>query len=220
MGQLLAEVFVLGLVSGLDALAFIAVIVVSAQQRRNGTAFVTGWLLTLVVLSLAPAIFVHAAPDGDRTPIHRHLQAWLYLILGVVLIVLALRAWQVGRRDRDETEVPRWYQRLQRIGPRASFFTGLVLPSIPAAIAAGTATFQSRLSLVGQLAVLAFFIAVSSISVVPPVVVLHTRPSAEPALVRLNSWAYLRRHNITFVVLGVIGLGLIARSTFRLTHGW
>ena len=50
--------------------------------------------------------------------------------------------------------------------------------------------------------------------------VLHTRPSAEPALARLNNWAYLRRHNITFVVLGVIGVGLIARSTFRLTHGW
>jgi len=70
MGQLLAEVFVLGLVSGLDALAFIAVIVVSAQRRRNGTAFVTGWLLTLVggvpgaseVAAAPPALPAEAAP--------------------------------------------------------------------------------------------------------------------------------------------------------------
>src|SRR3954454_16678789 len=178
MGPLIAEVFVLALVSGLDALAFIAVVVVSAQRRRNGTMFVTGWLLTLVVLTMAPAIVVHGGSHRDHTPTHRHLKAWLYLILGVVLIALAVWTWLAGRRERSD-EVPKWYRRLQRVGPRASFLAGLVLPSIPAAIAAGTATFQSDLTSAAKSMVVVFFIAVSSISVVPPVVVLYAHPAAE-----------------------------------------
>jgi hypothetical protein len=219
MESLLAEVWILGLLSGLDPLAFIAVIVVSAQQRRNGLAFVSGWLLTLVVLCLAPVIFIHGHAERRGPPAHRHLKAWLFLILGVVLIVLALRAWQLGRRDRGD-EVPKWYRRLQRVGPRSSFFAGLVLPSIPAAIAAGAAAFHTNLSLAGQLLALLVFLVVSSLNVVVPVAVLYLKPSAAPALARMNSWAFLRRHSITFVVLGLIGLGLIARSMFRLIHGF
>jgi hypothetical protein len=219
MDSLLAEVWVLALLSGLDPLAFIAVIVVSAQRKRNGVAFVSGWLLTLTVLCLAPAIFVHGHAEHRGAPAHRHLKAWLFLVLGVVLIVLALRAWQLGRQDRGD-EVPRWYRRIQRVGPRSSFFAGLVLPSIPAAIAAGAAAFHTNLSVIAQLLALLVFIVLSSLNVAVPVAVLYLKPTAEPALARMNNWAFLRRHSITFVVLGLIGVGLIARSAYRLIHGF
>ncbi|MFT3854267.1 MAG: GAP family protein [Ilumatobacteraceae bacterium] len=219
MGPLLAEVAVLGLLSGLDPLGFIAVVVVSAQDKRNGVAFCAGWLLTLAALALAPGLVFHGHVTRHHArATHRHLLAWLFLVVGVALVGLAIHAWRLSRRQQGD-EVPRWYRRLQRVGPKTSFVTGLVLPSFPAALAAGTAVFHSDRRLTAQLLVIVVFLACSSINVIPPTVVLEVRPGAAPALSRLNNWAYLRRHTITFVVLGAIGVFLIARSVFRLTHG-
>ena len=75
MIQLFAEVGVLGLVSGLDPLALIAVLVVSAQNRRNGAAFAAGWILVLTALSLAPATVLHGHERGGPNVTHRHLRA-------------------------------------------------------------------------------------------------------------------------------------------------
>ena len=218
MGPLLVEVSLLGLLSGLDPLAFVAVVVVSAQNKRNGVAFCAGWLLTLLVLTLAPALVFHGGVAHHPSRGHRHLLAWLYIVVGLALIGLAIHAWRLGHRAPGEDE-PRWYRRLQRVGPKTSFVTGLVLPSIPAAIAAGTAIFHSEGALVTQLLVVVLFLAVSSANVIVPTVVLHVRPGAEPALARINNWAFLRRHTISFVLLGAIGVALIARSVFRLVHG-
>jgi hypothetical protein len=218
MGQLLAEIAVLGLVSGLDPLAFIAVLVVSAQRRRNGLAFVAGWLLVLVVLSLAPATVLHGSAAGHRPVTHRHLRAWIYLVLGVVLIGLALHAWQLGRRH-DPNDVPRWYRRLQRVGPKTSFVTGCLLPSFPAALAAGAAIFHAGISFHSKFVVLGVFLTVSSLIVIVPAAMLYVAPGTAPQLARLNSWAFVRRHTVTFLVLGAIGVFLVARSVFRLVHG-
>ena len=218
MGPLLAEVWVLGLLSGLDPLAFVAVVVVSAQNKRNGVLFCAGWLLTLLVLTLAPALVFHGHVAHHPSRGHRHVVAWLYLIVGVALVGLAIHAWRLGHRPQGD-EVPRWYRKLQRVGPKTSFVTGLLLPSIPAAIAAGSAIFHSNRTLVTQLLVIVLFLAVSSANVIVPTIVLHVRPGAEPALARINNWAFLRRHTISFVLLGAIGCALIARSVFRLVHG-
>lgn len=216
MGPLFAELFLLGLLSGLDPLAFVAVLVVSAQNRRNGVAFVAGWLLVLVVLTLAPAIVIHGGGEHRGPVTHRHLRAWLFIALGVVLIVLAIRAYQLGRRHDPDSEAPRWYRRLQRVGPKSSFFAGCALPSFPAALAAGAAVFHTDIRLSGKLVAVIAFLAVSSAIVIVPPALLYLHPQVEPRLARINDWAFVRRHNITFVVLGVIGLFLIARSAFRL----
>jgi hypothetical protein len=218
VGQLLAEVGVLGLVSGLDPLAFIAVLVVSAQKRRNGLAFVGGWLLVLVVLSLAPATVLHGDDPRHHPLTHRHLRAWVYLAVGVVLVALAVRAWQLGRRN-DPDDVPKWYRRLQRVGTKTSFVAGCALPSFPAAIAAGAAIFHADLRFSGRMFAWSLFLTVSSLIVVVPAALLYVNPAYAPRLARVNSWAFLRRHTITFVLFGAIGLFLIVRSVFRLVHG-
>lgn len=175
-------------------------------------------MLTLTVLTFAPAIFLHGHPTHRVRTSHRHLIAWLLLVLGLVLIGLAINSWRLGRKGGGE-DVPRWYARLRKVGPKTSFVTGLVLPSFPAAIAAGTAVFHSNQGFVAQLIVIGVFLAVSSWNVITPTAVLYARPSAAPRLARLNDWAFLRRHNITFVVLGAIGAFLVARSIWRLARG-
>ncbi len=172
----------------------------------------------LTALSLAPATVLHGHERGGPSVTHRHLRAWIYLALGVVLVVLALRAWQVGRRH-DPNDVPKWYKRLQRVGTKTSFFTGCILPSFPAAIAAGVAIFNADFHFGGKVFALSLFMTMSCLIVVVPVGMLYADPGAEPKLARVTSWAFLRRHTITFVVLGVVGLFLIARSAFRLLHG-
>ena len=102
--------------------------------------------------------------------------------------------------------------------PRSS--RGARLPSFPAAVAAGAAIFHTDLRLSGKLIAVLVFLVVSSAIVIVPPALLYIHPEVEPRLARITSWAFLRRHNITFVVLGVIGLFLIARSAFRLIHGF
>lgn len=214
MGPLVLEVSLLGLLSGLDPLAFVAVLVVSAQHRRNGLAFVSGWLLTLSVLSIAPATILHSRPRHAH-PTHRTLRAALLLGLGLLLIAVALRSRWVGRHH-DPDEVPRWYRGLKRVGFKTSFLTGLVLPSLPAAIAAGASTFRSGIAVSDKVIAIAVFLIVSSIIVVVPAILLYAAPRTGPALTRINNWVFRERHEITFWVLGVIGLFLVVRSTLRL----
>ncbi|MEO5899377.1 MAG: GAP family protein [Ilumatobacteraceae bacterium] len=214
MGPLVIEVALLGLLSGLDPLAFVAVLVVSAQHRRNGLAFVTGWLLTLSVLSIAPATILHSRPRHGQ-PTHRTLRAALLLGLGIILIALAVRSRWVGRHH-DPDEVPRWYARLKRVGFKTSFLTGLLLPSFPAAIAAGASTFRSDIAVSGKAIAIIVFVIVSSITVVVPAVLLYAAPSTGPALIRINNRVFRERHDITFWVLGAIGLFLVVRSTLHL----
>jgi hypothetical protein len=214
MGPLVIEVGLLGLLSGLDPLAFVAVLVVSAQHRRNGTAFVTGWLLTLSVLSIAPATILHSRPHHGQ-PSHRMLRAALLLGLGIVLLAVAIRSRWVGRHH-DPDEVPRWYKRLKRVGFKTSFLTGLLLPSFPAAIAAGASTFRSDIAVSGKVIAILVFVIISSIIVVVPAVLLYAAPGTGPALIRLNDWVFRNRHDITFWVLAVIGSFLVVRSGVRL----
>jgi hypothetical protein len=214
MGTLVAEVGLLGLLSGLDPLAFIAVLVVSAQHRRNGIAFVAGWLLTLAVLSVAPATILHSRPRHEHVT-HRTLRAGLLLAFGVLLIAVAVRSRWAGRRH-DPTIVPKWYVRLQRVGFPASFLAGLALPSFPAAIAAGAATFRSDIGVSGKVIALFVFVIVSSAIVIVPPTMLYAKPNTAPMLARINDRVFRNRHEITFWVLGAIGLFFAVRSVIRL----
>ncbi|MCU1503780.1 MAG: hypothetical protein JWM12_3134 [Ilumatobacteraceae bacterium] len=215
MGTLLLDVAILGLLSGLDPLAFLAVLVVSAQQRRNGIAFLCGWLLVLVVLSVAPATVLHSRPEHEHVT-HRQLRAVLLLVFGLVLIGLAVRSRYAGRHH-DAEKIPRWYLRLQRVGLKTSFLTGAVLPSFPAAIAAGTAVFRADIMVGGRILALTVFVLVSSAIVIAPPALLYLAPETAPVtLARINARVYRERHDITFWVLSAIGLFLVARSGVRL----
>jgi hypothetical protein len=215
MGPLVAEVAILGLLSGLDPLAFLAVLVVSHQHRRNGVAFVCGWLLTLIVLTIVPAAILHIKPRHGHVT-HRTLRAGLLLAFGLFLIAVAVRSRWVGH-GHDAEKVPKWYRRLQRVGFKTSFLTGVVLPSFPAAIAAGAAVFRARLGFEGRSVAVVAFLIVSSANVIVPTALLFLSPTTAPAaLARVNDWVYRNRHDITFWVLGVIGAFLIIRSADRL----
>ncbi len=215
MGPLVAEVAILGLLSGLDPLAFLAVLVVSHQHRRNGVAFVCGWLLTLTVLAIVPAALLHIKPRHGQVT-HRTLRAGLLFAFGLFLIAIAIRSRWVGH-GHDAEKVPKWYSRLQRVGFKTSFLAGLVLPSIPAAIAAGAAVFRARVGFEGRALAMAAFLIVSSAIVIVPTALLFLSPTNAPAaLAHVNDRVYRNRHDITFWVLGLIGAFLVLRSADRL----
>ena len=215
MRQLLFEVAILGLLSGLDPLAFLAVLVVSVQHRRNGIAFVCAWLLVLTALTIAPTTVLHSQPHRSHVT-HRTLRACLLLAFGVVLIGLAIRSRWVGHRH-DADKVPKWYRRLQTVGLKTSFLTGAVLPSFPAAIAAGAAVFRADVASSGRVIAFGTFLFVSSAIVIATPILLYLAPLRAPVmLARVNARVYRERHDITFWVLGVIGMFLVVRSLFRL----
>ncbi len=191
----------------------IALVLVTRRPLALSRAFVSGWLLGIfsvgaVVLLLADVS--GAAGGGFRWAPH------LKILLGVALVVLAVRKWLGRPRPGEEPAVPTWMAGLDTITPRRAFTIAFLLGSVNpknliltisgAAVIAETTAVPAQ-----QFVALTVFVLVGSLAVAAPSIVsglLGQR--AEPALAAANAW--LTRYNaiILAVVLAVIGALLIA----------
>lgn len=199
----------------------VAVILVlsSARPRANGVAFAAGWLVGLSALTALLMAVTDGAgdPDGGSATV----LAWLRVVVGAGLLVLAARKWQGRPRPGDEPVTPGWMAGLDAVEPPKSAGIGAALgganPKNVAFTLAAAASIGA-LGLDGTEATVAgvVYVALASVSVLAAVgvrVVAGARADAPLAEVR----GWLVANNavvlmVVFLVLGakVLGDGLAA----------
>ena len=118
MRQAISEVLPYAVGVAISPIPIIAVILMlfSNRAKTNGPAFLVGWIIGLavvvgVVYALAEANDVatdSGASDGSST---------VQVVLGVVLLVLALRNWRKRPAPGEEAAMPKWMATIDGFTP-------------------------------------------------------------------------------------------------------
>jgi threonine/homoserine/homoserine lactone efflux protein len=196
----------------------VILMLLSPKARINGPMFVVGWILGLaavlaVVLLLADPANLEDTDDGISTT-----TAVIYLLLGIGLLLLALKQWQGRPKEGEEPTLPKWMQGIDKVTPivalaLGAFLSGLNPKNLMLDISAAASIARADLSSSDQIIASLVFIVIASISVAGPVIwYLAAGNSAKAALESLRGW--LERNNavIMTVLFLVLGANLIGKS--------
>jgi threonine/homoserine/homoserine lactone efflux protein len=169
MGQAIGNVLPLALGVALSPIPIVAVVLMLATPRGkvNGPAFVVGWIIGLVIVGaivLLVAGGVSASNEGQP-------KTWvsvLKLLLGLALVLVAVRQWRGRPRGDAEPELPGWMKTIDTFTPvrAAGVAAALAGPNpknLLLTIAAGAAIAQAGISAGDQVIVFAIFAGIATL---------------------------------------------------------
>jgi threonine/homoserine/homoserine lactone efflux protein len=200
----------------LSPMPVIAVVLLLTTRgaRRNGPAFVVGWLAGLAVIGVVVLAIAGPTLAGDQGQMATWV-SWLSLVLGVLLLVVAVRQF-TGRPAADaEPTMPSWMESIDRFSAARSLGTGAALAGLNPKnflLAVSAATTIAHTDLPGGQQAVAYgvFAVIGSLSVgVPVVCYLAMGDRSKAMLDAVKDW--MGRHNavIISVMCLVIGVKLI-----------
>jgi threonine/homoserine/homoserine lactone efflux protein len=216
MGRALGEVLPLAVAVAIFPVPIIAVVLLlgSERGRTKGAAFVLAWCVGLAAvgaIALLVAGGLDASDDGEPA-------TWanvVLLVLGVVLLVYAVKQWRGRPRAGEESPTPGWMRTVDDFTPLQAGGAGFALTALNpknVLLTAAAATEIAEVGLSGgeQAVVLLAFVAIASVGVLAPVgaaLVLGDR-SQEP-LETLRGWMARNNTVIMAVLFVLIGAKLV-----------
>ncbi len=216
MGTVIADLLPLALGVALSMLGIVAVILMLFSERARSTSFgyLIGWILGVAVVTIAVfflADSIKQASGGAKSPMY----GIVHLILGVLLILAALRNWRKRPKPGEEVAAPAWMSSIDTMTVGKAFGLGVLLSSInpknlALLVAAGVAIAAAELNSTQVVIALVIFIIIACCSVAAPVIFYLVM--GEKATPTLNSWkGWLINNNATvmtilFLVFGVVVL--------------
>ena len=216
MGEAIGAVLPLAVGVALSPIPIIAVILmlVSRRARVNGPVFLLGWILGLaavgvIVLAISGA---SGASDGGEPASGT---STLKVVLGVLLLIVALRQWRKRPHDGEEAPMPAWMGAVDEFTPVKAFGAGIVLSALNPknlilAVGAGAAIAQTDVSGGQQALAYAVFVLIATIGPAIPVVIYFALgDKAPPLLDKLKAWMAQHDAAIMAVLCLVIGAKLI-----------
>jgi threonine/homoserine/homoserine lactone efflux protein len=216
MADAIGQVLSLGVGVALSPVPIIAVVLMlgTPRARANGPAFVLGWIAGLAVAGtviLLVSSGAGASEDGDPAE-------WvgvLKIVLGLLLLLVAARTWQVRPRGGAEAELPKWMKTIDTFeAPRALGFGALLSGVNPKnlllTVGAAAAIAQKGLPAGEQAVALAVFILVGTLGPGIPVAIYFAMGErAEHLLEGLKTWMGAHNAAIMAVLCLLIATKLI-----------
>jgi hypothetical protein len=209
------DLVLLGLAIAIEPLPLIGYLVLLSSPRGAlmGLGFLTGWVLTLVgIVVLTLTLTAGHPPAKGSTPSTTMLI--VKIVLGIALLELARRR----RRRRDlPPGTPSWMARMEDPRVWAAVMLGFLLLPWPLA-AAGAATVTTvDPSQASSVAALVVFCLLSSSSYLTVQAYVARSPAAAGArLTAIRIWLITQQNTIVVVASSVVGLWLVADSTYLL----
>jgi threonine/homoserine/homoserine lactone efflux protein len=216
MAEAIGQVLSLGVGVALSPVPIIAVVLMlgTPRARANGPAFVLGWVIGLAVAGaviLLVSSGANASEDGDPA-------TWvvvLKLVLGVLLLLVAARTWQVRPRGEREAELPKWMQTIDTFTASKSIGFGALLSGVNPknlvlTVGAAAAIAQTGIPAGEQAVALAVFIVVATLGPGIPVAIYFLMGErAERLLEGLKAWMATHNAAIMAVLCLIIAVKLI-----------
>jgi len=224
MGEAIGHSLPLAIGVALSPVPIIAVVVLltSSRARSLGPVFVLGWWLGLVVVGAIVLMVVGpsgAGSSGQRT----RWVSWVMIVLGVLLLVGAMRRLGGRSGGGEEAPLPAWMRAIDRLKPPVVLGGGVVLggvrPKSLLLVVGGAAAIAQTGIAGGQQAIAyAVFAVIATMGVAVPVVIYFAMGTRSGELLgRLKGWMGRNNAVIVTVVLLVIGVTLIGDGIGGLT---
>ncbi len=215
MKEVVGQILPLALVVTISPLNIIPAILLLFTPRPlvAATTFLVGFVLGVAVV-LGTLVVVAGAVDLSSR--HGRWGAVLKLVLGVYLLVAAVRKFRARPRAGEPESMPGWMDGVAGYTPARAFGAGSVLgagnPKNIVMAAAASATIASGGLATGEeVAVAAIYVVIAALGVMAPILVTILLGARAPDV--LEGWnEWLRQNNATvmsvlFVVFGVVLVG-------------
>ena len=219
MTQGISSVLTFAVGVAVSPVPIIAVILMlfSRRARVNGPLFLLGWVLALSVVS--GVVYVIADDGGASTSsTASDTILWGKVVLGVVLLLLAVRKWRSRPAPGEAPEMPKWMSTIDSMAPGKAFAAGVVLAganpkNLILTMGASASLAQLDLSASDAVVSLVVFVVVASLTIAVPVGYhLLGGESAAAALDRLKDWLGVNNTAVMAVLLLVFGVHLVAQG--------
>lgn len=201
------------LISPLPIVA-VVLMLVSGRAKANASAFLIGWFVAvLVVVGLVAVLAGSAVPDDEGTPLWA---AIVKIVLGLGLLLLAVKQWRGRPREGVAPETPKWMAAIDQFTPGKALGLAVLLSAVNpknlllvvsggAAIAAAAPGDTNA-----QVVAAVVFALIASAGVVTPLVIyLAMGERAAHVLDGLKTWMVQNNAVIMAVLLLVIGAKMI-----------
>ena len=116
MGEAIGQMLPAAVVIAISPMPIVAVVLmlVTPRGRTNGLAFLLGWLVGIGLVGTI-VLLVAGGVDATERGEPATWVSWLELVLGVLLLVGAIKQWRSRPRGDEEAPAPRWMQALDRV---------------------------------------------------------------------------------------------------------
>lgn len=199
-------------------IVLVILMLVSVAARRNGPAFLAGWVLGVAVVSGVAFLLADGADAATDSGVSDGIDV-SQLLFGLLFFGLAAKQWRGRPRPGEEPETPKLFATVDGMGAAKAFGLAFVAcvanpKNLPLAATAGATVAQLGVTGGAAIGALLLFVITASVSVAAPVVVYFALGDRAPAI--LAEWkTWLMANNATvmmvlFVVLGakLFGTGL------------
>lgn len=198
----------------LSPVPIIAVVLVlgSPRARSQGSVFALGWIVGLVVVSVAVVLLAGANEPPDEPSA---VVGWIKAAIGVLFLVLAAGQWRSRPRPGVEPTTPAWMDAIDtmalgRTGLLGAALSGLNPKNFALTLAAAATIGQAALSGGSTVAAVATFVAIGSLTVAGPVVYFLVAPHrAAGPLGSIKEFMATHNTAIMMIVLVLLGAKLL-----------
>lgn len=214
MGEVIAEVMLLGLAVAASPFPIIPAILLLFTPRARATSlgFLAGWVIGIVV---GTGLFIALATAIEKLDEPPTWASWTRMVLGVLLLVLGVLRW---RNRRAQQEIPAWMQSIDGTTPAKALRLGVLLSAANPKVlllagAAGLAIGSAQLTTAGiVLATAAFTVVASSTVALPVLLYAVVGDRILVPLAGLRTWLQENNAAVMSVVITVIGAVLLVKG--------
>jgi hypothetical protein len=216
VGEAIGDILPMAVGVALSPLPIVAIVLmlVTPRARVNGLAFIAGWLMGLSVVGVI--VLALAGPtDASEQGQPATWVSILKLVLGVLLLLVALRQWRGRPQEGDQVAVPKWMGAIDRFAATKALGVGALLSganpkNLLLAIAAGAAIAQTGIAGGQQAIAFAVFAIIGTLGVgIPMILFFALGERSGPLLDGLKTWMTQHNTAIMAVLCLVIGVKLI-----------
>jgi len=224
MGQAIGGSLPLAVGIAISPIPIIAVVLMltTPRARANGPAFLAGWVLGLgIVGAIVLALAGPAGASQSGSP--ATWVSWVKIVLGVLLLLVAVRQFRGRPRDGEDAPMPKWMGRIDEIRPMAALGFAAVLAganpkNLLLAVAGAAAIAQTGISGAQQALAYLIFVLIGSLGIGAPVVIyLVMGERSQAVLARLKDWMGRNNAVIMSILCLIIAAKLIGDAIGGLT---
>ncbi|WP_454042093.1 GAP family protein [Cellulosimicrobium sp. Marseille-Q8652] len=200
----------------ISPLPIVAVVLMltSGKARANAFAFLLGWFVAVGAVALVVALLAGSGTPATAGP--ADWVGWLKIVLGVLLLLVAVRQWRGRPRGDVEPPAPRWMAAIDSFTPVKALGLAVLLGAVNPknlllAVSGGVAIGSAA---GGDVAVsvtaAVVFAVVASLGVATPVVIYVSMGERAAALLDgLKTWLIHNNAVVMALLLLVIGAKMI-----------
>ncbi len=214
MGKAIGGSLPLAVGVALSPIPIIAVVLMltSRKAKVNGPVFVLGWLLGLGIVG-AIVLSIAGPAGASKSGSPAVWVSWVKVVLGVLLLLLAVRQFRGRPRGDEQPQMPKWMATIDKTTPLAALglaaaLSGANPKNLLLAVSGGAAIAQTGISGGQQAIAYLVFAVIGTLGVGAPVVIYFALGKRSQKLLgELKDW--MSQHNA--VIMAVLCLVIAAK---------